>query len=83
MPVFTPPERTQVVRMIGGLRYSYLVSSTVWKDADGVWHAREVPYDGDLVGGHVLTSGGPVDVDPETADELIAAGIGTITDPGE
>ena len=76
---FTPPTRTQVVPVEGALRYSFQVGSTVWKDTAGVWHQREVPYDGDLVGARVLTTGAPVEVDSTTADELIAAGIGTIT----
>lgn len=80
MPLFTPPMRTQVVVMDGNLRYSFPVSSTVWKDADGVWHAQEVPYDGDLYAAQVvITRSGPVEVDDDTAAELTAAGIGTIT----
>lgn len=80
MPLFTPPMRTQVVSLDGALRYSYQVSSTVWKDASGVWHAQEVPYDGDLYAAQVvITRMGPVEVDADTAAELIAAGIGTIT----
>lgn len=80
MPLFTPTMRTQVVQMDGALRYSFQVSPTVWKDANGVWHSQECPYDGDLVTALVvLTRNGPVAVDQATADELIAAGIGTIT----
>ena len=77
--VFTPPQRKQTVQVEGALRYSFQVGHTVWRDAAGVWHEREVPYDGDLVGARVLTTGAPVVVDPTTADELTAAGIGTIT----
>lgn len=78
--LFTPPERTQYVLMQGSLRYSYPVSSTVWRDADGVWHAQEVPYDGDLAAADlILTSSGPVLVSEDIAAELTAAGIGTIT----
>lgn len=80
MALFTPPERTQYVLMEGSLRYSYPVSSTVWRDTDGVWHAQEVPYDGDLaVADLILTSSGPVEVSEDIAAELTAAGIGTIT----
>lgn len=79
MPLFTPPERTQYVLLEGSLRYSYPVSQTVWRDADGVYHAQEVPYEGDLVGATVITYTGPVEVDADTAAGLIAAGIGTIT----
>lgn len=80
MPLFTPPMRKQVVLLEGSLRYSYQVSSTVWKDANGVWHSQEVPYDGDLVAAQrVLTRSGPVQVDAPTAAELTAAGIGTIS----
>ena len=72
--------RTQVVRLEGSLSYSYQVSSTVWKDANGTWRALEVPYAGDLIAAQkVITSTGPVVVDDQTAAELIAAGIGTIS----
>lgn len=78
--LFTPTTRRQVVLMKGSLRYSFQVSPTVWKDANGVWHSQEVPYDGDLVNAQkVITSTGPVEVDQTTANELIAAGIGTIS----
>lgn len=80
MPLFTPPERQQIVPVEGSLRYSYPVSSTVWKDANGVWHAQEVPNAADLIAAQVvITATGPVTVDSATAAELTAAGIGTIT----
>ena len=80
MPLFTPPTRTQIAYIEGSLSFGYDVPSTVWKDANGVWHAQEVPYVGDLATAQrVLTSTGPVTVDTATANELIAAGIGTIT----
>ena len=72
--------RTQYVQLDGSLRYSYQVSPTVWKDADGVWHSQEYPYDADLADAEVVvTRMGPVEVDDATAAELIAAGIGTIS----
>ena len=78
--VFTPDLRTMTVLVEGALRYSYQVGSTVWKDSGGVWHEKAVPYDGDLVGSFVLTTGTSVSVDAGTAAELSAAGIGTITE---
>lgn len=80
MPLFTPTMRTQIVSLDGALRYSYQVSPTVWKDANGVWHSQEFPYAGDLETAQVIvTSTGPVQVSSAIAAELIAAGIGTIT----
>lgn len=80
MPLFTPDMRKQVVVLDGALRYSYLVSPTVWKDANGEWHSQEFPYDGDLEDAQlVVTRMGPVEVDDATAAELTAAGIGTIS----
>lgn len=78
--LFTPPLRRQVVILEGrALRYSYDVCSTVWKQG-GVWHAQEVPYDGDLAQAEIiLTTSGPVIVTLDIAAELIAAGIGTIS----
>lgn len=78
--LFTPPYRQMTVLMEGALRYSFEVGHTVWRDAGGVWREKEVPYDGDLVGAFVLTTGAPVVVDAGTAAELEAAGIGTITE---
>lgn len=72
--------RKQVVQMDGALRYSFDVSPTVWKDAEGVWHSQESPYDGDLRDAQiVVTRMGPVEVSDEIAAELTTAGIGTIT----
>lgn len=80
MALFTPPTRNQVILLERSLRCTYPVASTVWKDANGVWHAQEVPYAGDLATAQrVLTATGPVQVDAATAAELIAAGIGTIS----
>lgn len=81
VPLFTPDMRRQIVTLAGrGLRYSYLVSPTVWKDAGGVWRQQENPYDGDLATAQrVLTQSGPVVVDSATAAELAVAGFGTIT----
>lgn len=78
--LFTPPQRHMVTMIEGALRYSYQVSQTVWKDADGVWHSEETPA-GDLLltAQRILAYGGrPQLVDQETADELTAAGIGTV-----
>lgn len=78
--LFTPHMRQEVIRLHGGLHYSYDVSPTVWKDANGVWRSREKPYDGDLADAQlVLTRSGPVVVTQDIADELAAAGIGTVT----
>lgn len=77
--LFTPPQRSQRVVMHGrGLTYSYPVSSTVWKDADGVWHAQETPPNEVLEAASVLlaVSGRPQIVPAAIALELIAAGIG-------
>lgn len=80
MPTFTPPMRRQIVMLEGALRYSYQVSSTVWRDANGVWHSQEVPNEADLEAAQILlTRCGPVTVSQAIADALTAAGIGTIS----
>lgn len=80
LPLFTPPMRKQVAVIDGAMRYSFLVSPTVWKDANGVWQVGENPRAAEIENAQrVLTSTGPVTVDSATAAELIAAGIGTIT----
>jgi len=77
--LFTPPQRRQVNFLEGSLRVSFLVNSTVWKDQGGAWHAQENPYDGDLATAQVIFTE-PAEVDDATAAELIAAGIGTVTE---
>lgn len=81
MPLFTPDMRRQIVTLAGrALRYSYLVSPTVFKDVNGVWQQTETPYDGDLATAQVIvTRTGPVQVSSAIAAELTAAGFGTIT----
>jgi len=79
---FTPPQRIQVTMMRGSLRYSYPVSETVWKDANGVWQHQETPPGEVLDAASVLlaVSGRPQVVSAAIAAELQAAGIGTITE---
>lgn len=83
MPVFffTPPQRIMTVMIRGSLRAKFPVSQTVWKDADGVWQHEETPSQDVLNEASLLlaVSGRPQVVSEEIADELIAAGIGTIT----
>jgi len=78
--VFFPPTRKQTTMMRGSLRYSYVVSETVWRDADGVWQHAETPATETLNAASQLlaVSGRPQIVDQDTADALTAAGIGTI-----
>jgi hypothetical protein len=81
VPTFTPPLRREIVVLKGSLRYSYNVSSTVWRDANGVWRSQETPNEADLEAAQILLTrnGGPVVVSQAIADALTVAGIGTIT----
>jgi hypothetical protein len=78
--LFSPTQRRQVTMMEGSLRYSYMVSFTTWKDQAGVWHSAETPpHDALLAASHRLSiSGRPQIVDDQTANELRAAGVGTV-----
>jgi hypothetical protein len=78
--VFSPRQRKQVSMITGSLRFSYMVSFTVWKDQAGVWHAQEVPQNDALLAASRLlaVSGRPQIVDDQTANELIAAAVGTV-----
>lgn len=78
---FTPPQRTDVIVMEGSLRVTFPVSSTVWKDQNGVWQYEWTPSAEKLaVAQQLLSVGGrPQFVSEEIAEELAAAGIGTIT----
>jgi hypothetical protein len=77
--VFFPLFRKQVTMLAGSLRYSYPVSFTVWKDATG-WHAQETPAPTALAAATRLlaVSGRPQIGDDQTANELLAAAVGTI-----
>lgn len=81
--LFTPPQRKQVVQMVGALRYSFQVSETVWKDGSGVWQHQQTPSsEALLAASQLLAVGGrPQLVDKVTAIELTDAGIGTISPP--
>lgn len=81
---FTPPLRTETVTIAGSLKYSFPVCSTVWKDEFGVWQHQESPSQDVLDRASLLleVSGRPQVVSAGIAAELIAAGIGTITDVG-
>jgi hypothetical protein len=78
--LFSPTQRRQVTMMAGSLRYSYMVSFTVWKDRNGVWQAQEVPPNDELIHAQRLLalSGRPQIVDDATANELRAASVGTV-----
>jgi len=78
--VFFPLFRKQTTMLAGSLRYSYPVSFTVWKDENGVWRAQETPAPTALAAATRLlaVSGRPQIVDDQTANELLAAGVGTI-----
>lgn len=77
--LFEPPTRIQTSTILGSLRYSFPVSSTVWKDTDGVWHAQETPPAETLAAASVRLAGTPQIVSDALAAELISAGVGTCT----
>lgn len=79
--VFTPNQRTQYVQMEGALRYSFPITTSVWQDANGDWQASETPLDADLAAAQqVVTTVGPVAIDPNLADTLVGLGLGTSTE---
>lgn len=79
--LFTPPSRDQVRVLKGALRYSYVVTETVWRDANGVWQHQEVPasdtLSAALAGGGVVLAGRPEVISDALAAELTLAGIGS------
>lgn len=78
--LFTPPQRVQTNLLHGkSLVYKTYISLTVYK-INGVWVAEETPADDTLQLADQLlaVSGRPQIVDADLANELIAAGIGTI-----
>lgn len=83
MPVwtYTPPQRRNVVALEGSLRYSFQVSETVWKDANGVWQHQETPSNETLAAASVLlaVSGRPIVVSAALAAELALTGIGSVS----
>jgi hypothetical protein len=80
MFLFTPPSvRVQgVVNGTFGLVYGWDMSQSVWKDAAGVWHVQQTPRTEDVIVASAYFNA-PTLVDQDTADELTAAGIGTVT----
>ena len=76
--LFTPPYITVSHRFPGtrNLRYSFEISQTVWKDADG-WHVASTPSQETLEAAIRALAPTPQIVDDTAAVELIDAGIGT------
>lgn len=78
--LFEPTRWTNTVVLAGkSLRYSYPVSSTVWKDANGVWREQQTPSYEDMLSAQVWMQGTPQIISDVLAAELIAAGVGTCT----
>lgn len=78
--LFSPPQRKQIVILAGrSLRYSYPVSSTVYKKA-GVWVAVETPSTDDLnAADQVLAvTGRPQILDDVTGAAILAQGLSTL-----
>lgn len=63
----------------GSLRFTFPVSSCVYKDANGVWQYMEVPPFETLQAAQTVLAGRPQWIDEATAAELTTAGIGTVT----
>lgn len=77
--LFTPPQRRQTVIVYGrSLRYSYPVSQTVWRDSNGKWHSQETVSQ-DVLSAASWSFTSPTQVPEQIAQELIAAGVGTVT----
>lgn len=78
--LFTPPTEMRVAVLEGALRTSWLECATVWKTADGWTYAFYPTIDQMASATRLLAvPGTPQPVDADTAAELIAAGIGTVT----
>lgn len=78
--LFEPARWTNTTVLHGrGLRYSFPVSMTVWKDANGVWRQAQTPSYEEMLSAQHWMQGTPQIISDTLAAELIAAGVGTCT----